>query len=171
MNVVEFIKNIEKKYLFYLYNEYKDIFPGCCHEASNLLCGYINYYFDPDFKHKFVSNAPFPHSYVSNGKGIILDFTSWQYLGNIFLDSEDETPSTLLKKAQHCSVFPITQEGKIYVGNYVAEEQLEKMFNIKEVDCYGVYEIEKYPPKLFMKYCTHKRAKCIQENLHLNRIF
>ena len=171
MDVKEFIDSIKEEYLFYLYKEYENIFPGCCHEASNLLCGYINYYFDSNFKHKFISGVPKPHSYISNEQGIIIDFTSWQYLDYCYGKLKNETSLALLERAQKCSVFPITDERKVFIGNYVAEEQLEKWVIVRDIECYEIYDIEKYPPHLFMKYCTHKRAVNIQKKLYSNNIF
>lgn len=173
MDIYEFINNIKSDYLFFLYKNYNDIFPGCCHEASNLLCGYLNFYFSSySFKHKFAYkyNNRYKHSYISNENDIIIDFTSWQYsnygkLGN-------ETPQSLLEKAKKQNQdFPININRQVYLGNLVNETKIEEWFQVINVDFYCTNEIEKFPPELFMKYCSKKRAKSIQKSLHNNQIF
>jgi hypothetical protein len=171
MDVSEFICTIKGKYLFYLYENFRYIFPGCCHEASNLLCGYLNYYFDDSFKHKFISDVPRPHSYISNEQGVIIDFTSWQYINNYYGKLDGENEQTLLKKAQQCKGFPIVTSGEIYFYKPISEVKLEQMDNIINVECYCTDGIENYPPDLFEKYCTSDRAEKIQQALHDNKIF
>ncbi|WP_342759471.1 hypothetical protein [Kineothrix sedimenti] len=170
MNLSQFIYSIKGEYLLYLYENYKSIFPGCCHEASNLLCGYLNYYFDESFKHKFVSDVPRPHSYISNENGIIIDFTSWQYMNYYYGNLNNEDAQRLLEKAERCQCFPIVTNGSIYISNYISEKKLMSLCNVKDVECFCTDEIDKYPPELFMQYCTKDRAKSIQKELHKNNI-
>lgn len=171
MNVNQFIYSIKGKYLFYLYENYRSIFPGCCHEASNLLCGYLNYHFNKSFKHKFISDVPRPHSYISDEDGIIIDFTSWQYMTNCYGKLCDENEQTLLEKAEQSIGFPLVTNGIIYLDTPESEKELEQTYNILNIECYCTDEIEKYPKHLFMDYCTIDRAKRIQQVLHENKIF
>ena len=171
MNLSQFIYSIKGKYLLYLYENYKNIFPGCCHEASNLLCGYLNYYFDDLFKHKFISGVPRPHSYISNENGIIIDFTSWQYINYCYGKLDGENEQTLLEKAEQSKGFPLVTNGIIYFSNPISEVKLEQLHNIVNVECYCTDGIENYSPELFLQYCTSDRAKRIQQALDENKIF
>lgn len=172
MRIEEFIDNIKSDYLYFLYENYNDIFPGCCHEASNLLCGYLNHYFKNDaFKHKCISDVPRPHSYISNEKGIIIDFTSWQYISNYYGKLINETPHTLIQKAEQNKGFPLVADGIIYFSKPIKESDLIKLHNIVNVDFYCTNEIEKFSPNLFMDYCNKERAKKVKESLYQNGIY
>lgn len=171
MKLEQFINNIKVDYLVYLRDNYNSLFPGCCHEACNLLCGYINYYFDSSFKHKFIKDVPRPHSYISNEKGTIIDFTSWQYFDYTYGNYEHESGQSLLKLAERYNDFPINKSGRIFINNIINEEALVQICNIIDVECYCTDDIELYPPELFMKYCTNKRAIEIQNKLIHNKIY
>lgn len=171
MKVEEFIKSIEKEYLYFLYKKFNNIFPGCCHESSNLLCGFIQLFYDKSYVHKYISKVPYPHSYISNNSGIILDFTSFQYLH--YRVKNGITKEELLDMARECECFPVSS--MVYAGNYVPEDYINLKFNVAEIPCIYVEDIsvikEKYNEDDFLSYCEEygeKVGDLVNDYLHMN---
>lgn len=156
MELQNFIASIEEDYLYLLYNKFKWVFPGCCHEASNILCGYINLFFDDTFVHRYVSGVPYPHSYISNKSGIIIDFTCFQY---IYLkhDFENVTKKELLNMAQQCKYFPMSAQ--VFTGRATDEKLIDNNFRVIDIPCMyieGENDIKhKYNKNTFIDYCEN----------------
>lgn len=153
MKIEEFIQSIEGDYLYLLYRKFNNIFPGCCHEASNILCGFIQLYYDASFVHKYVADVPYPHSYISNNNGIIIDFTSFQYLH--YRVNNNVTKEELLNIARECKCFPLSSE--LYIGNYISENYINTHRQVEEIPCIFASDIksitDKYSKNDFISYC------------------
>jgi hypothetical protein len=159
MNLHEFLESIESDYLYLLYKKFNNIFPGCCLEASNILCGFIQLFYDATFVQKYITNVPYPHSYISNSKGIIIDFTSFQYIQRN--GYEDVTKEALLNIARKCECFPVS--ANIYLGNTVTENYVNSTFNVIDIPCFYLDDEkllrEKYTSADFIKYCNNYATK------------
>jgi len=164
MELQEFIASIEEEYLYLLYQKFNNIFPGCCHEASNILCGFVQLFYDKSFVHKYIANVPYPHSYLSNNNGIIIDFTSFQYIQRD--GYEDITKETLINIARQCECFSMSSD--IYIGRIVTENYINSHFNVIDIPCFYIDDEkilrEKYTSTDFIKYCS-KYAKNIGDKV------
>lgn len=167
MDVIDFVESIKEDYLYFLYQTYKTDFPRCCHQASNILCGYIKIFFDESFSHRCTSRVKFPHSYISNNKGTIIDFTCIQFMSNVgVFKKENLTKSELLNLANECKHFPISSE--LYRGSHTIddEEKYNDLFNVRDIPCR--YEEDplvirnKFNENNFIEYCN-KYGKAIGE--------
>ncbi|WP_312369689.1 hypothetical protein [Lachnoclostridium sp.] len=175
--VKSFVEEIEKEYLYYLYKEFHSIFPKCCHQATGILCGYIQC-FNRGYVHKYVSDVPYPHSYISNNEGVIIDFTSFQYyltsyFNNIMTEELDK--DALYDMVKKYQAFPITKYKGIDVGSgFIEESYIEGTFDVKEIQCRYVAIMEEerivdnyeFNKNDFMMYCS-KFGRDIADLYHL----